>query len=64
MFFVYVNISAVKWFIAINCIQNQSFCLHNICVCAVYIYYVYINTNTYMYIFKNMLCSYIKYIYI
>ncbi len=55
--------SAVKWFIAINRIQNKSFCLHNICVCTVYIYYVYINTNTTMYIFKkNILCLYIKYI--
>ncbi len=51
-------------FSAINCIQNKRFCLHNICVCAVYIY-VYINTHTCMYIFKkNMLCLYIKYIYI
>uniref|UniRef100_A0A8C1ER38 Nicotinate phosphoribosyltransferase n=1 Tax=Cyprinus carpio carpio TaxID=630221 RepID=A0A8C1ER38_CYPCA len=41
------------------------FCLHNICVYTVYIYYVYINTHTCMYIFKkNMLCLYIKYIYI
>ncbi len=61
----YILISAVKWLIAINRIQNKSFCLHNIWVCTVYIYYVYINTNTYMYIFKkNMLCLYIKYIYI
>ncbi len=49
----------------INRIQNKSFCLHNICVYTVYINYVYINTNTCMYIFmKNMLCLYIKYIYI
>ncbi len=61
----YILISAVKWLIVINRIQNKSFCLHNIWVCTVYIYYVYINTNTCMYIFKkNMLCLYIKYIYI
>ncbi len=58
-------ISAVKQLIAINHIQNKSFCLHNICVCAVYIYYVYMNTHTCMYIFqKNMLSLYIKYIYL
>ncbi len=32
--------------IAINHIQNKSFCLCNICVCTVYIYYVYINAHT------------------
>ncbi len=26
----YIVSSAVKWSIAINCIQNKSFCLHNI----------------------------------
>ncbi len=46
-----------------------SFCVHNICMCTVYfivvMYYVYINTHTCMYIFKkNMVCLYIKYIYI
>ncbi len=57
--------SAVKWLITMNRIQNKSFCLHNISVCTVYIYYVYINTHTCMYIFKkNMLCLYIKYMYI
>ncbi len=61
--FLHFN-SAVKRLIAINHIQNKSFCLHNICMCAVYIY-VYINIHTYMYIFqKNMLCLYIKYIYL
>ncbi len=30
----------VKRLIAINSIQNKSFCLHNICVRSVYIYYV------------------------
>ncbi len=47
-------ISAVKWLIVINCIQNKSFCLHNICVCTVYIYYVYINTRTYRIYLKNI----------
>ncbi len=56
-------ISAGQWLIVINCIQNKSFCVYNICVCTVYIYYVYINTHTCMYIFKqNMLCLYVKYI--
>ncbi len=31
--------SAVKWLITINCIQNKSFCLHNIWVFTVFIYY-------------------------
>ncbi len=62
--FCNVQISAVKQLIAIKRIQNKSFCLHNICVCTVYIY-LYINTNTCMNIFKkNMLCLYIKYIYV
>ncbi len=43
-------ISAVKQLIAINRIQNKSFCLHNICVCTVYIYYVYKYTHMYVYI--------------
>ncbi len=61
----YIIISAAKRLITINRIQTKSFCLHNICMCAVYIYYVYINTHTCMYIFqKNMLCLYIKYIYL
>ncbi len=60
-----VFFSAVKWLIAINHIQNKSYCLHNICVCAMYIYYVYINTHTCMYIFKkNILCLYIFNIFI
>ncbi len=35
---------AVKWLIAINRIQNKSFCLHNayLFLCTVYIYNVYI----------------------
>ncbi len=61
----YIYTSAVKRLIAINLIQNKSFCLHNTCVYTVYIYYVYINTHINMYIFKkNMLCLYIKYIYV
>ncbi len=36
------NISAIKCLITINLIQNESFCLHNICMCTVYICYVYI----------------------
>ncbi len=57
--------SAVKQLIIINHIQNNSFCLHNICVHAVYIYYAYINKQTCMYILKkNMLCLNVKYIFI
>ncbi len=55
---------AVKILIAINHIQNNSFCLHT-CMYTVCFYYVYINTNTCMHIFKiNMSCLYIKSIYI
>ncbi len=46
--------SAVKWLIAINHIQNKSFCLHNMCVYTVCIYYVYINTHTYSMYFENI----------
>ncbi len=46
----------------INCIQNKSFCLHNMCMYCVYLLCVYINTHTCMYIFKkNMLCLCIQY---
>ncbi len=67
---VVVVFSAVKRLNAINRIQNKSFCSPKICVCAVYMYYVYINTHTCMFkknkhvICYNMLCLYIKYIYI
>ncbi len=37
----YIYISAAKWLIVINLIQNKSFCLHNIYVCTVYIMYKY-----------------------
>ncbi len=37
--------SAGQRLIAINCILNKSFCVHNICVCPVYICYVYIKTH-------------------
>ncbi len=56
-------ISAVKWLIAINRIQNKSFCLRNICVCTVYIY-VYINTHTYSIYFENIYMHLRVYIYI
>ncbi len=48
--------SAVKRLIEINCIQNKSYCSHNICVSTVYIYYVYINTHTHA-------CIYLRKIY-
>ncbi len=64
-----VIFSAVKQLIAINRIQNKSFCLHNIYACSVYIYYVYINTHTYSIYFENIymylhVCIYIHIIYI
>ncbi len=49
-------------YITINRIQNKSFCLHNIGVYCAYLWCIYKYTQ---YTFqKNMLCSYIKYIYI
>ncbi len=61
----HIYFSVVKRLIAINHIQNKSFCLHNICVCSVYIYYVYINTHTCMYIFqKNVFFIYEIYLFI
>ncbi len=63
-----IYISAVKRLIAINYIQNKSFCLHytRFCVCTVYIYIllIYINTHTCMYIFKNFFYVYILNIFI
>ncbi len=60
-----IIISAVKRLITNNRIQNESFCLHNISVCTLYICYLYINIHKCMYIFyTNMLCLYMKYIYI
>ncbi len=56
--------SAVKQLIAINCIQNKSFCLHNICVCAVYSYYVSINTHSYSIYLENIYMYLYVYIYI
>ncbi len=41
----------------INCIQNKSFCLNNICMCTVYIYYVCINSQTYSIYFENISIS-------
>ncbi len=52
-------ISAVKWLIAINPIQNKSIYLHNISMCTVYIY-VYVNTHTHTaYILKIFKCKYL-----
>ncbi len=57
--FLSLKSSAVKRLIAINCIQNKRFCLHNIYVCTVYIYHVYINIHTHacVYTYKK------KYVY-
>ncbi len=59
--YIYIYISAVKRLIAINRIQNKSFCLLNICVWTVYIHYVYINTHTCKSRFKkNMFICYMN----
>ncbi len=48
--------SAVKRLIAINCIQNKSFCLHNVCIFIMYIYkYTHI-----VYILKIFTCIYMS----
>ncbi len=52
-----IYIRAVKWLIAINRIQNKSFCSHNMCVYSVYLL-VYINTHM-QYIFWKYLHVYI-----
>ncbi len=57
--YIYIYISAVKWLIVINRIQNKSFCLHNICVCTVYIYYVYKYTHMHAYIWEK----YVMFVY-
>ncbi len=49
--------SVVKRLIAINRIQNKSFCLHNMCMCNVIIYYVYI------YKYTHIQCIYFENIY-
>ncbi len=60
-----LNISAVKWLITINCIQNKNVCLHYICVYTVYIYYIYIYiyinkyTQVHVYISERRLYVYI-----
>ncbi len=46
--------SAGQWLIAINHIQNKSFCVYNKCV-----YYVYIKTDTYSNILKIFTCKYL-----
>ncbi len=48
----------------INCIQNTSFCLCNICVCTVYIYYEYLNTHTYNIYFESIYMCLHVYMYI
>ncbi len=54
-----ILINAVKRLIAINHLQNKSFCLHNIYVCTVYIYYAHINTHTHSIYLKKYLHVYI-----
>ncbi len=69
---IHIKICVVKRLIAINRIQNKSFCLHNMCVCVrrmVYrniwmhvceFIYIYINSHTCIHIFLYT----IRYIYI
>ncbi len=54
---IYIYISAVKWLIMINRIQNKSFCLHHTCKCTVFIYYVYKYTHI-LYIYLTYLHVY------
>ncbi len=56
---MYKHVNILKIYTVYVCIYMY-IKIHN-----THIYYLYINTNTCMYIFKkNMLCLYIKYIYI
>ncbi len=50
--FSIINFNAVKRLIAINHIQNKSFCLHNICVCCVYLLCIYKYTHACIYLKK------------
>ncbi len=59
---VYRYITAVKWLIIINCIQNKSF-VYIVCMYTVYIYYVYIITNTYRIYFEHFYMYTHLYIY-
>ncbi len=53
-----IYISAVKWLIAINCIQNKGFCLPNIFVFCVFLLCIYKYTpHTYGIYFENMYMS-------
>ncbi len=61
--FTLLRISAVKRLIVINRIQNNSFCLHNMCVCCVYLLGIYKYTHACIY-FRKKKCLYIKYIYL
>ncbi len=56
--------SAVKWLIMINSVQNKRFCFQNICMCTVYIYHEYMNTHTYDIYFENIYMKLNVYIYI
>ncbi len=52
-------ISAVKRLIAINRIQNKSFCLHNICAYCVYLLCIYKYKHMHVYILE----TYVIFIY-
>ncbi len=47
-----IKVSAVKWLIVINRIQNKSFCLQNMCVYCVYLLWIYKCTQMHVYIKK------------
>ncbi len=47
---IYIYISTAKRLIAINHIQNKSFCLHNMCVLCIFIMYIEIHTHMHVYI--------------
>ncbi len=58
----FIYFSAFKRLIAINRIQNKSFCLHNICLCTVYLLCVYKSTHACIYL-RIFLYLYTKSIY-
>ncbi len=56
------NLSSARWrLIAINHIQNKSFCVHNMCVCVlcICIMYIYKYTHPCIYL-RIMLCLYVS----
>ncbi len=53
-----VQKSTVLYILSNYCDQNESFCVHNICVFCVYLLCIYKNTHT-VYILKIFTCLYL-----